>query len=132
MVSISFANPFSRLLLSRVCSGAQLCPTPCDPMDCSPPGSSVHGILKARILEWVAIPFFRGLLQPRTQTCISWVSCISRYILYHWVKAMILKLLTLYIYRHFCFLKQAVSRKFLPLWNTRLWLTFKLFLQFWL
>ena len=39
---------------------AQLCLTHCDPMDCSPPGSSVHGILQARILEWVAIPFSRG------------------------------------------------------------------------
>ena len=38
---------------------AQLCPTLCDTMDCSPPGSSVHGILQARILEWVAIPFSR-------------------------------------------------------------------------
>ena len=35
----------------------QLCPTLCDPMDCSPPGSSVHGILQARTLEWVAISF---------------------------------------------------------------------------
>ena len=37
-----------------------LCPTLCDPTDCSPPGSSVHGILQARILQWVAIPFSRG------------------------------------------------------------------------
>ena len=37
----------------------QLCPTFCNPMDCSPPGSSVHGILQARILEWVAVPFSR-------------------------------------------------------------------------
>ena len=36
---------------------AQLCPTPSDPMDCSPPGSSVHGIFQARVLEWVAIAF---------------------------------------------------------------------------
>ena len=36
---------------------AQLCPTLCDPMDCSPPGSSAHGILQAGVLEWVAIPF---------------------------------------------------------------------------
>ena len=36
---------------------AQSCPTLCDPMDCSPPGSSVHGIFQARILEWVAISF---------------------------------------------------------------------------
>ena len=38
----------------------QSCLTLCDPMDCSPPGSSVHGILQARILEWVAMPFSRG------------------------------------------------------------------------
>ena len=44
---------------------AQLCPTLCDPMDCSLPGSSVHGILQARILEWVAISFSRGSSQPR-------------------------------------------------------------------
>ena len=39
---------------------AQFCPTHCDPLDCSLPGSSVQGILQARILEWVAIFFFRG------------------------------------------------------------------------
>ena len=39
---------------------AQLCLTLCDPMDCSPPGSPVHGVLQARILEWVAIPFSKG------------------------------------------------------------------------
>ena len=43
---------------------AQPCPTLCDPMDCSPPGSSVHGILKARILEWVAVPSSRGSSRP--------------------------------------------------------------------
>ena len=43
---------------------AQSCPTLCDPVDCSPPGSSVHGILQARILEWVAILFSRGSSQP--------------------------------------------------------------------
>ena len=42
---------------------AQLCPTLCDPVDCSPPGSSAHGILQARILEWVAISFSRGSSQ---------------------------------------------------------------------
>ena len=45
-------------------SVAQSCPTLCDPMGCSPPGSSVHGILQARILEWVAIPFSRDLPDP--------------------------------------------------------------------
>ena len=43
---------------------AQSCPTLCDPVDYSPPGSSVHGILQARILEWVAISFSRGLSDP--------------------------------------------------------------------
>ena len=45
-------------------SVAQLCPTLCNPMDCSPPGSSVHRILQARILEWLAIPFSRGFPDP--------------------------------------------------------------------
>ena len=45
---------------------AQLCLILCNPMDCSLPGSSVHGILQARILEWVAIPFSRGASQPRS------------------------------------------------------------------
>ena len=42
-----------------LCIVAQLCPVLCDPMDCSPPGSSVCGIIQARIVEWVAIPFSR-------------------------------------------------------------------------
>ena len=46
---------------------AQLDPTLCNPVDCSPPGSSVHGIPQARILEWVAIPFSRGSSWPRDQ-----------------------------------------------------------------
>ena len=46
----------------------QLCLTLYDTMDCSPPGSSVHGILQARILEWVAMPSFRGSSKPRNQT----------------------------------------------------------------
>ena len=43
----------------------QLCPALCDPMDCNPPGSSFHGILQARTLEWVAISFSRGSSWPR-------------------------------------------------------------------
>ena len=46
----------------------QSCPTLCDPMDCSPPGSSVYGIFQARVLEWVAISFSRGSSQPRDRT----------------------------------------------------------------
>ena len=56
----------------------------CNPMDCSPPGSSVHGISLAKILEWIAIPFSRGYSWPRDQTHVSWGSCIGRWILYHW------------------------------------------------
>ena len=53
----------------------------CDPMDCSPPGSPVHGILQARILKWVVISYSTGSSQPRDWThvsCISWDSCIGR------------------------------------------------------
>ena len=53
---------------------AQSCPTPCDPMDCNLPGSSICGILQARILEWVAISFSRRSSQPRDQTQVS---CIT-------------------------------------------------------
>ena len=53
---------------------AQLCLIPCDPMSGSLPGSSVHGILQARMLVWVAIPFSRGSSQLRDQTQVS---CIA-------------------------------------------------------
>ena len=53
---------------------ARLCPTLCNPMDCSPPGSSISGILQARILEWVAFPFSSGSSQPGNW---SRVSCIA-------------------------------------------------------
>ena len=53
---------------------AQSCPTLCDPMDCSPPGSSVHGILQARVLEWGAIAFSRGSSQPRDRTQVSHIA----------------------------------------------------------
>ena len=57
-----------------VCLFAQSCPTLCYPRYYNLPGSSVHGILQARILEWVAIAFSKGSSQHRDQT---WVSCIS-------------------------------------------------------
>ena len=50
---------------------AQSCPTLCDPMDCSLPGSSVHGIFQAIVLEWIAISFSRGSSRPRDQTWVS-------------------------------------------------------------
>ena len=54
-----------------LCLVAQSCPTLWDSMDCSPPGSSVHGILQARILEWVAMPSSRGSSQTRDRTQVS-------------------------------------------------------------
>ena len=61
----------------------QSCPTLCDTMDHSPPGTSVHGILQAKILAWVAMPFSRGPSQPRDRTRISYVSRFGRQFLYH-------------------------------------------------
>ena len=49
----------------------QSCPTLCNTMHCSPPGSSVHGSLQVRILEWVAVPSSRGSFWPRDWTCVS-------------------------------------------------------------
>ena len=63
---------------------AQSCLTLCDPMGCSTPGSSVHEIFQARILEQVAISYSRRSSQPRDQTHVICVLCIGRWILYHW------------------------------------------------
>ena len=52
-------------------------------MGCGPPGSSIHGILQARILKWVAISFSRGSSWPRDQTRLSCIFCIGRWVLYH-------------------------------------------------
>ena len=60
---------------------SQSCLTLCNPMDCSPPDSSVHRILQARLLKWVAISFSRASSWPRDWTSIS---CVGRRILYHW------------------------------------------------
>ena len=58
-------------------------PTFCGPVDCSLPGSSVHGIFWARILEWVAISYSRESSSSRDRNCVSCISCIGRQILYH-------------------------------------------------
>ena len=69
---------------TRVCVGAQSCPTLCDSMDCSLPGSSVHGIFQAGILEWAVISSFKGSSRPKDQTHVFCISCIGRQLLYHW------------------------------------------------
>ena len=64
-------------------SVTQSCQTLGDPTDCSLPGSSVHGILQVRVLEWVTIPFSKGISLTQGSNPISYVSCIGRHIPYH-------------------------------------------------
>ena len=66
------------------CARARSCPALWDPMGCSPPGSSGHGILQARVLEWVAVPASKGSAPPQDWTHVSFISCIGRWVLYHW------------------------------------------------
>ena len=61
----------------------QSCPTLCNPTDCSLPGSSVHGILQARIPDWIVISSSRGSSSPSDQTQVSYVSCTGRWVLDH-------------------------------------------------
>ena len=67
--------------VSMCAKSLQSCPAFCNSMDCSPPGSSVHEIFQAVILEWVAISSSRVSSRFRDQTCVS---CLGRHILYHW------------------------------------------------
>ena len=108
--------------LCSCCLVAQSCPTLPDPMDCSPPGSSVRGILQARILEQVAAPSSRGSSWPRDR---SWVSRIGRRILYHWAPR---EALTMWLYPHstldlrlFC-LVRSIWRWSLPYSRVVCWL----------
>ena len=64
------------------CQSLQSCPVLCNPLDCSPPGSTVHGISQAGVLEWAAISSYRGSSQPRDQTGVS---CISSRFFTIWV-----------------------------------------------
>jgi len=72
------------VLISMHAKSLLSCPALCNRRDYSPPGSSVHGILQARILEWVAMPSSRGSSWPRDWTWVSYISCIGRQVLYHW------------------------------------------------
>ena len=71
------------LVLCMSLCGHSLYLTLWDPMDCSPSGSSVHGISQARILEWIDISFSRGSSRPRDRNFVSCISCISRWLLRH-------------------------------------------------
>ena len=78
-------NFLKKFLLMPVCTQSlQFCLTPCCPMDCSPPGFSVHGILQTRILEWVAMPSSRGSSWPKGWRHGPCASCIGRQILSCW------------------------------------------------
>ena len=68
-VQTSLQEPFKSVAL-KIALVAKLCQTLCHSMDCNPSGSSVYGILQARILEWVTISFSRGSSQPRDWTCV--------------------------------------------------------------
>ena len=85
---------FTKVKWSEV---AQSCPTLCNPMDCSLPGFSLHGILQARVLEWVAISFSRGSSRPRDRTRVS---CIpgNNYLhyLHHSLKVKLLSRIRLF------------------------------------
>ena len=76
-----------RLVVAVCVLVAQSRPTLCNRMDCSPPGSSVYGILQARILEWVAVPFSRGSSQPRNHTRVS---CIAGRFFTNWAAMKVL------------------------------------------
>ena len=93
----------------------QSCLTLCDPMDCSLPGSSVHGILQARILERVAIPFSRDLLDPGIEPR----SPVFRQILYH-LNHQRSPYLYLYLYIPDFMVAQTVKR-LLTMQETRVW-----------
>ena len=66
-----FASTVERRASATLCSVVQSRPTLCHPKDCSPPGSSVHGILQARILGWVVMPSSRGSSRPRDRTQVT-------------------------------------------------------------
>ena len=71
---LSTAHAYNSMSESEVVLFAQSCPTFCDPMICGPPDSSVHWILQARTLEWVAIPFSKGSSQHRHGARVSWIA----------------------------------------------------------
>ena len=82
MLRFGSVLPYPLLVASHkvccFCLAAKLCLIFCDPVDCSPPGSSAHGIFQARTLEWGAISSSRGSSRPRDRTRVSCISCTGR------------------------------------------------------
>ena len=79
--AVSAADPHTAAAAAAAAAAAesrQLCLALCNPMGCSPPGYSVHGMLQARILEWVAVPSSRESSRPRDQACVFSVPFIGR------------------------------------------------------
>ena len=92
-------------------SVAQLCPSLWGHLDCSLPSSSIHGILQARILEWIAICYSRGSSRPRVQTHVSCISWIGRRILYRvewWHHTKFIRFVIIFIVDS------------LPIWNKKI------------
>ena len=89
------------------------CPTLCDPMGCSLPGSSVHRILQARVLEWVATSYSRGSSRPRDRNSVSCVPCIGRHILIHSTtrKVQLLLFLSCKLLSHVCVFLTWLTRR---------------------
>ena len=85
-------------LCCLLCSLTQSRPTLWNPRDCSLPGSSVHGISQARILEWATVSYSRGSSQPRDQTHVSCISCTSSWILHHYATWEIHTFCTVWIF----------------------------------
>ena len=104
--------PFAQLCFSCVMYHivivlvAQSCPTLCNPVECSPPGSSVRGILQARILEWIAIPYSRGSSWPRDWTQVSFIT--GRFFII-WATREVHKLLKKKKYKYTCYRVHLLS-----------------------
>ena len=97
-------------------------PTLCDSMDCSCPGSSVHGILQAEVLEWVAIPFSRGSSHPRAQTQVScivgrfftfWITKEALFVIYR----ALLKFFQYYKFYGLLFSNLSCIKYYGKIWN---------------
>ena len=83
MYFLSIMETKGKGMYMYACLVAQSFPTLCDPIYCSLPGSTLHGIFQVRILEWVAISFSRVSSWPRDRTCVSCTFCPCRWVLYH-------------------------------------------------